>query len=155
MNFCLGGKNCCEKWKMDWISQGFPQGFGGRGNNPQPEWGNKQLKERHFWKERETRTIIWGKNGNEITKHYYKLNTYAITDFWSCLTLFCIEIRNLIPTSFFKYVMIVLLKAIRDTFLPIYDYDLWSGEELGRHEGKGAQFFGGRDKKKQGDRKPC
>ena len=35
---------------------------------------------------------------------------FDIFDFWPCCALFCIELVDLIPTSFFKEIVIVLLK---------------------------------------------
>ena len=35
---------------------------------------------------------------------------FDIFDFWSCWVLFCIELIDLIPTSFFNKIVIVLLK---------------------------------------------
>ena len=35
---------------------------------------------------------------------------FDIFDFWSCWALFCIELTDFIPTSFFKEIVIVLLK---------------------------------------------
>lgn len=51
-----------------------------------------------------------GEYGNEITNHSYKLNTNTTADFWSCSTLFCFELRDAIPMSFFKYFTILILE---------------------------------------------